>query len=258
MRSLGLCEAMARRGLELYRLRGGYRAYRRYILRDMERMLKGKKLIVLTGRTGVGKTAVLRMLKEEGLPVLDLEAMAGDRGSVFGSVGVGKGTSQKMFDALLYEELRKCDGDLVFIEDESRRIGRVYIPDPLWQVKARGIYVEITASLEKRVENILREYTAFEGWEQEAAQALDRIAKYLGPQRYALLRELLLKGEVRELVRLLIEDYYDRRYRYFGSPLLSVSAEDPQECVQRLKELYNLIQNEGKVPNSISQRGQTS
>ena len=254
MRSTRLCEVMAQMGLNLYRLRGGYRAYRRFILADMERILKGTRMIVLTGKTGVGKTALIRRLREEGIPAIDLEGLAGDRGSVFGGVGGKRQVSQKMFDSLLYEDLRDLGGGVIFVEDESRRVGRIQIPDPFWRRKCEGLYVEIKASLEKRVRNILEEYTASPGWQEEVLKALPKIAKYLGPQRYSLLKDLIERGEAEEAIRLLIEEYYDRKYRRFGEPVATISADDPQECLRSLRELYNYCVNEGKVPDPHLQR----
>ncbi len=254
MRSEAVCSAMARMGLDLYRLRGGYRAYRRFILSDMERILKNTKFVVLTGRTGVGKTAVLRELKGMGVPAIDLEGLAGDRGSVFGGVGIERKVSQKMFDALLYEELRACGGGYIFVEDESRRIGKIILPDPFWERKTEGIYVELEASTETRVENILREYTAVEGWERAVVEAAGKIARYLGPQRYAYLMDLLGGRKYRSAVRFLIEEYYDRKYRRFGDPVVRLSSDDPVACARRLAELYNLLVDEGKVPDTPLQR----
>ena len=247
MRSQGMCEAMSSMGLDLFRLRGGYRAYRQFILKDMERIMEDIRFLVLTGKTGVGKTKVLRELKRRGYPVLDLEDLAKDRGSVFGSVGIKSQVSQKMFDPLLYEELRKIGKGLVFVEDESRRIGNLYIPDPVWEKKNEGIYVEVKASLERRVENILEDYTSEEGWEEEALEAVKKIKKYLGPQRFEYLMEKFEEKDYREIVRFLIEEYYDRKYRRFGEPAFEVDCDDLTKCVEKLEEIYNLISNEGEV-----------
>ena len=255
MRSKGMCRAMSEMGLDLLRLRGGYRAYRQFILKDMERLLKDTHFIVLTGKTGVGKTQVLRELKREGLPVIDLEDLAKDRGSVFGSVGIKKEVSQKLFDSLLYEELRETGGGLVFIEDESRRIGNIYLPEAFWKKKSEGIYVEITAPIEKRIENILSDYTKEKGWEEEALRAVMKIKKYLGPQRLEYLLKKFREGDYAEVVRFLIEEYYDKKYRQFGEPLLSFDCEDITRCVGELRELYTRLSHEGKVQDSALRRG---
>jgi len=253
MRSQGMCEAMSEFGLDLLRLRGGYRAYRQFILKDMERLMEKTRFLVLTGKTGVGKTKVLRELKRRGYPVLDLEDLAKDRGSVFGSVGIRSGVSQKMFDSLVYEELRKIGGGFVFVEDESRRIGNLYIPDPVWRKKCEGVYIEVKASLEKRIENILEDYTSVEGWEEEALEAVRKIRKYLGPQRFRYLMEKFEEKDYREIVRFLIEEYYDKKYRQFGEPVYEVECDDLTECVERLEEMYNLISHEGEVQNIPAQ-----
>ncbi|WP_457601327.1 tRNA 2-selenouridine(34) synthase MnmH [Hydrogenivirga sp.] len=254
MRSQGMCQAMAELGLDLLRLRGGYRAYRQFILQDMEKLLSETEFIVLTGKTGVGKTKVLKALKEEGLPVIDLEDLAKDRGSVFGSVGIKERVSQKQFDALLYEELRRVSGAYVFIEDESRRIGNVYLPEAFWEKKSRGVYVELTASLDTRVRNIVEDYMATEGWEEEALRAVGRIKKYLGPQRFEYLTECFERGDYEEVIRFLIEEYYDKRYRQFGKPVLYVNCDSVPECVCALQKFYERLIREGKVQDIAIQR----
>ncbi len=241
LRSKGVCEFMGKLGLKLYRLKGGYRSYRRYILKEIDRMAQEINFVVITGRTGVGKTKILRLLKKEGLPVLDLEGLAQDRGSVFGSVGISKKVSQKMFDALLYEELKRIHSPWVFVEDESRRIGNLYIPESIWQRKMQGLYVELIAPIEVRVKNILEEYTSREGWQEEAKKALFKIKKYLGPQKFEHAMDLFEKGKYPEVVRFLIEEYYDKKYRLFGKPLLELESSDERTCTNLLKALYESL-----------------
>ncbi len=247
MRSKGLCEAMDRMGLDLLRLKGGYRAYRKFILKDMERLLEGISFIVLTGKTGVGKTRVLKALKERGYPVLDLEAVAKDRGSVFGSVGIPDRVSQKMFDSLLYEIIRDIGSGWVFLEDESRRIGNLHIPEPLWKRKEEGVYVELRASLEVRVRNILEDYTSHGGWKEEALLAVRKIRKYLGEEKYRRVIELFEAQDYGAVVRFLIEEYYDRKYKRFGEPVFEVFCDYPEDCLRELERIYRELSHEGKV-----------
>ena len=254
MRSKGFCEAMASMGIDTFRIAGGYRAYRQFILRDMVRILENVEFIVLTGKTGVGKTKILRLLKDRGNPVIDLEDLAMDRGSVFGSVGLRRKVSQKMFDSLIYEDLRRIGEGPVFIEDESRWIGNVHIPEPLWEKKGKGIYVEITASLETRIRNILEDYTSTEGWEKEAREAIHRIRKYLGPQKFSYVLERFDRGDYREVVRFLIEEHYDRRYKTFGEPVLTLSCDDPKRCVEELERFLAERFYEGEVQDSSLRR----
>ncbi len=241
MRSRGICEAMAKMGLDLLRLRGGYRAYRKFILKDMERILSRINFIVITGKTGVGKTKIIKALKVMGLPALDLEDLAKDRGSVFGSVGIKEKVSQKMFDSLLYEELRKIGEGWVFVEDESSRIGNIHLPESFWRRKSKGIFIEITADMETRIKNIEEDYTASEGWEEEALQALYRIRKYLGPQKFSYALKLFEERNFRELIGFLIREYYDKRYKQFGEPVAVFDCTDTERCLEEIKGFYESL-----------------
>lgn len=248
LRSQELCKFLSSMGVEVFRLEGGYRAYRKFILEDMERLLEGKRFLVLTGKTGVGKSRLLRRLREEGYPVLDLEMLAKDRGSVFGKVGIGERISQKLFDSLLYEELRRMDSSLILLEDESRLIGNVHIPAPLWHKKEHGIYVELEASLQRRLRNILEDYTCFEGWQEEAKIALHKIRKYLGEERYKKAINLLEEGKAEELALLLMTDYYDRTYKLQKRASYKLDCSDLEHCLESLKNLYTQLLKERVAP----------
>lgn len=248
LRSQELCKFLQSMGIEVLRLSGGYRAYREFILNDMKRLLEGKKFLVLTGKTGVGKTKLLRKLKEEGYPVIDLEGLANDRGSAFGKVGIRKKVSQKIFDALLYNSLLDIKADLIFTEDESRVIGNIHIPEAFWKKKEEGIYVEIESFIEKRVKNLIEEYTSFESWQEELKKSLAKIRKYLGEEKYSVSLELLEKGHTEELAEFLIREYYDKTYKLKRNPFLRLDCTDMEDCYERLKELYSCLLKEGVAP----------
>ncbi len=245
LRSQELCKVLQSMGVEVLRIEGGYRAYREFILREMERILEGKSFIVLAGKTGVGKTRILRKLREEGYPVVDLEGLAKDRGSAFGKMGIRERVSQKMFDALLYESLLRAESDLIFTEDESRVIGNIHLPEAFWRKKEEGVYVEIEASLEKRVKNLLEEYTKFEGWQEEAKESLLRIRRYLGEKNYSLALELLSKERVEEFAEFLIREYYDKTYKPHKHPSFKLNCDQIDRCLERLKDIYSCLLKEG-------------
>ncbi|MDW8433293.1 MAG: tRNA 2-selenouridine(34) synthase MnmH [Aquificaceae bacterium] len=247
LRSKELCKVLSSMGVDVLRLEGGYRAYREFILKDMERLLQNRRFMVLTGKTGVGKTRLLRRLKQEGYPVVDLEGLAQDRGSVFGKVGIRKTVSQKMFDALLYEELRGLNSELLLVEDESRVIGRVHIPEALWRKKEEGIFVEVEASLSVRLKNIIEDYTSSQGWQEEVRRSLHKIRKYLGEEKYLLALEMLKENKVEELALFLMENYYDKNYRYHKPAIYKVDCSDFETCLQNLKELYSCLLEKRKA-----------
>ena len=158
MRSLAVAAICTLAGVSVPRLEGGYRAFRKYILNRMAEILKDKKLIVLYGPTGSGKTRIIRALKEKGYPVIDLEGLAGHRGSVFGGIGLEQ-PSQKMFDALLWQELERLkDAPCILIEGESRKIGRLFIPEPFWEAMERGEKIYVELPLEERVKISMEDY----------------------------------------------------------------------------------------------------
>ena len=160
MRSYAACTFMSLLKYPVLRLRGGYRAYRQRVMEELA-AYEGLKspLIVLHGMTGVGKTRLLLMLKERGQQVLDLEGMANHRGSVFGAIGMGTPYNQKTFESLLWEALQGLDPERpVFMEAESKRIGRSVMPEWLMDDKMAGIHVMIQASMDARVERLLEDY----------------------------------------------------------------------------------------------------
>lgn len=240
MRSQELCKFLAQAGIRVLRLKGGYRAYRQFILSDLPRLINGRQFLVITGKTGVGKTKILRRLKEEGFPVLDLEGLAMHRGSVFGHIGMEGKVSQKMFEALIYEELRSMPQGVILVEDESRCIGNLHLPDALWWKKEEAPKLELLSSMERRIKNIIEEYTRFEGWKEMARDALLRLEKHLGPQKLRTALDLLEKDNVEEFVRILLKEHYDKRYRIDPYRIVGrVDCEDEESCLQQVANFYS-------------------
>ena len=249
MRSKEVCSVMSHMGLSLCRLRGGYRAYRNYILSRMRKILRKVRCVVITGRTGTGKTRLIEMLKGDSYPALNLEKLAKHRGSLFGRVGIKEKVSQKMFDSLLFEELNKLAQPFLILEDESRRIGNIHLPLELWEAKQRGTFVEIVLPLEERVRIILEDYTSTQNWQEEARKALSRLKRYLGPQKSGEAFRLFEQGRYEELVEYLITHHYDRRYRVFKKPDYRLTCDDLDQCYHQFKELYIEITRESTLQN---------
>ncbi len=204
--------------IPIIRLTGGYRAYRQYVVAYFERMLPGDvpPLIVLHGMTGVGKTMILHELVKRGEPVLDLELFAQHRGSVFGGIGLDV-ANQRQFDARLFHKLQEVSQvPYLFIEAESRRIGRVSMPEFLFEAKRKGTNIEITAPLDLRVKRTLAQYKVADEdlWHREFEGAVSRIEKRFAPDMRKQVREYLEQRQYDPVIAMIIAHYYDPMYRH--------------------------------------------
>lgn len=188
-------------------LRGGYKMFRRHVLRSFE---EERSWLVLGGHTGSGKTLVLRALRDAGQAVLDLEAAAHHKGSAFGGLGQPAQPSQEHFENVLWHHMRALPCDLpVWIEDESRMIGRVQIPDALYAHMRSAPLLFLEVPLHARVERLVAEYGGLPP--EGLSAAIRAIEKRMGPQhaRDALLA--LETGDLRKVANRLLA-YYDKTY----------------------------------------------
>lgn len=236
--------------VDVYRLQGGYKAYRKYILERLESETLQKPVYVLNGLTGVGKTAVLEVLESMGCPVVDLEALAAHRGSLFGHLGINLQRSQKDFDALLLNHLDELkNSSHIIVEGEGKRIGPVYLPDFFFQAMLEGKHILLSAPLHVRVERILETYNPKDEADlREVKQAILSLEKYTGPKNVKLFLQLLDEGQTYELVSLLCSQYYDRLYNDSDpekKPFLAkVDSSDPHQAASKIRELIETQQCE--------------
>ncbi|WP_019121016.1 tRNA 2-selenouridine(34) synthase MnmH [Brevibacillus massiliensis] len=219
MRSRAMATFATYAGIPVRRLIGGYRAYRQHVVKTIEPFELKVPLILLHGLTGVGKTELLRRLEAKGLPVLDLERLAGHRGSVFGHIGKGRPANQKMFDARLFETLRKYkDAPFFLMEAESKRIGNAVIPAFLYELKSDSIHLNITAPLEVRVQRLYDEYIVPFSWRPDfrknTMEAFQKISRRIPTEQAHLLRHALETEDYKTAIAALLVHYYDPRYTH--------------------------------------------
>lgn len=210
---VGILEIM---GIPAYQLLGGYKAYRRYVLESLETFELKPPVVTLCGSTGVGKTTLLALLREQSVPVIDLEKLANHRGSVFGSVGLGKPATAQNFDALILQELiRYNDAPYILVECESKRIGNVYTPEALFAAMKKGPKILAYADIEIRVTRLIDEYLdVYNSRRNEIHASILALSKRLGTAKTERLLAAFAAGEVRDVVRTLLIDYYDPLYGY--------------------------------------------
>ena len=198
-------EWIREQGVPVRRIRGGYKALRRYLLQQLPSLTDNVPLLVVAGHTGSGKTMLLRRLAACGVAVLDLERLANHRGSAFGNLGVQPG--QATFENHIAVELlrtRHRDPPFIVVESESRTIGRCLLPAPLHLQMLRSPVAVLQRPFEERAGRIAREYvlefersllSASEGnkaraLEQHFLSSLTCLRKRLGD---ALFRDLAVR-----------------------------------------------------------------
>lgn len=214
MRSLALTQFLELAGVPARQLSGGHKSFRRMVLDFFEHGEWGR-LLVFRGLTGVGKTHILHRLAEQGYPVVDLEGLASHRGSAFGNLGLPPQPNQKMFEALLWDELRKIPHDgYALAEGESRHIGRVALPPTVYQALQVETSIWVNASLEARVRNILADYPAVDQLKDDFVQPIRALKDKLGKETMHRYLALLNDGDWPELVSELMVNYYDPLYRH--------------------------------------------
>jgi tRNA 2-selenouridine synthase len=246
MRSRALTTFLDLAGIPARQMVGGHKAFRGQVREFFETGEWGR-LLVLRGLTGVGKTRLLWRLREEGYPVLDLEGMASHRGSAFGNLGLPAQPTQKAFEALLWDALRRVPpGGYALAEGESRHIGRLALPLRVYEALQTETSLWVNASLDYRVRVILDDYPARDGLKEAFARPLQALRPRLGGETTARLLELLERGEWEPLVRQLMVLYYDPLYEHTRPQRrIEVDIEPEGEGLARLKAAITRVLAEG-------------
>lgn len=232
MRSLSVVNLLNQNGYEAYQLTEGYKKHRHDVLDSLEKF--EPKLIVIHGLTGTGKTRILQKLCD----AIDLEELAMHRSSLFGGLE-REPSNQRNFESKLAMSIVELNEEPFFIEGESRKIGRVFIPKPLAIAMKNGILVNVHCSLETRILRIVEDYPVDS---EEKIVQLDLILKSLkrnmGNQIVEHMCGLLRRGEIAELVHILLVDYYDKRYKKSMAQYVfqhELSSENIAEAAQELQ-----------------------
>jgi tRNA 2-selenouridine synthase len=212
-------EWLRRAGTKIERIDGGYKRLRNFLL---DQLNNPPKVILISGRTGVGKTELLPQV----INAVDLEGLANHRGSAFGGRLTEQPAQIDFENQLAIEFLRH--EDYVVLEDESRLIGRINVPLTVQEAMKRAPIYLLEDTLENRVSRILEEYVRVplqilqeEELKQRLAKSLSAIQKRLGGVRYQALVQLLNRAfssndvdAHSEWIITLLTDYYDPMYDY--------------------------------------------
>lgn len=224
-------------GIDRPRLKGGYKAFRAYLMEESERISKSATKLILGGRTGSGKTVLLLTLDN----AIDLEGLAHHRGSSFGRHVTAQPTQISFEDALAYKLIQHeaAEHKELVVEHESHNIGRIYMPTQVFHNLREGKLIVLETPMQERVETTFYEYVtqalpeyeevykedALEKWFEDAVSSLSRVQKRLGSELFIELNKLMAQAfekhqkdadasEHKIWIELLLEKYYDPMYDY--------------------------------------------
>ncbi len=248
------------------RVKGGYKAMRRYLLNELERSTEAIQPVMIGGRTGIGKTLLLNKLKHK----IDLEGIFHHRGSVFGKHVDPQPSQIDIENRLSIELIRLREQqqlNLAF-EDEAANIGSRRIPVVLFEKCKQSPLILLEASVEERVNITYQEYIhdalaehqhyngeekGWQSWSEHLNQSLDKIQRRLGGVRHKALQNLLadslqhqqLTGDAelhRQWIERLLVDYYDPMYDYQISKKMEriIFTGHMQDVIEFLKQSYDI------------------
>jgi len=213
-RSGALAHVLRQVGWDAQRLEGGYKAFRKQVVADLEKLPARSRFCVICGATGSGKSRLLEALARAGAQALDLEALAAHRGSVLGDLPDAPQPSQKSFETAIWAALSGFDpGRPVFVESESKKVGNLRVPDALIERMRASECVRLEAGERERVALLREDYAHFEARPAALAEKLDCLAPLHGAARISQWKALLEAGDWDALVRDLLESHYDPAYR---------------------------------------------
>ena len=212
----------------------------------LQKLAKNHPFQILGGNTGSGKTIVLQSLKKKGEAVVDLEGLAGHKGSAFGNIGLPKQPSQEMFENKLANaiktELEKYPDKKIWLEDESQRIGTVNIPQDMWVHMRRCEIVFLDIPFFSRLNYLVETYGTLD--KIALRDAIGRIQKRLGGLETKTAISSLDENNIHGCFDVLLK-YYDKRY----SKGLENREEPKPNIVVVLADEVNDMANAGKILN---------
>lgn len=201
-------------GWSAHKLDGGYKAYRRHVLEQLDTLPARFNYRVLCGATGSGKSRLLDALAASDAQVLDLEGLANHRGSVLGGNPLAAQPAQKWFDTLLLQKLASFDAARpVYVEAESSKVGRISLPDGLFTTMHRSECLLLEAAPDARVKLLLEDYRHFLDTPETLIHKLSHLIPFHGHAQIERWIALIQAKDFDALVRELLEKHYDPSYQ---------------------------------------------
>lgn len=250
-RSGSFASILSQIGWRVRVLEGGYRSYRRLVVRAVHEEPIAHRIVLLDGNTGTAKTEILNQLQERGVQVLDLEGMARHRGSVFGHLGVQP--SQKAFEGRIAMALaRHSVARPVLVEAESSKIGGIQIPTSLWTAMRMAPRIRVEAPLAARARYLVTAYGDIIADADRLNGVLAALLPMHGREVIAQWQAMAVEERYAELAEALMRDHYDPRYaksagRKTAAPVevVQAGALDPaglDGCVDQVAGILDAMQ----------------
>ncbi len=237
MRSGAVVQWMRMVGWDAQQLAGGYKRYRQHVIEQIDTLTPALRLRVLCGPTGSAKTRLLHALASAGAQIIDLEALAAHRGSVLGGWPGVEQPSQKQFETRLASVLSRLDlGQPVWIEAESRKIGRIALPNALIEHLRTSPCVRIEAPLQARMDLLLRDYATLGDDPQALVEKLSTLRGLQANDTLERWRSWALNRDLGPLSRELMTLHYDPLYARSQPGYLKGWAEAQTITVEKLDE----------------------
>ncbi|RJG01106.1 tRNA 2-selenouridine(34) synthase MnmH [Noviherbaspirillum sedimenti] len=212
-RSGSMAHILAKIGWPVVQLDGGYKEYRRHVNAALAELPARFSFRVIAGPTGSGKSALLRTLAAEGAQVLDLEQLASHRGSLLGDIPDAPQPSQKAFESGIWQALRRFDpAQPVFVESESKKVGKLRVPDTLMEKMRASPCIALSLSIADRVALLMREYAHFVADPAALNRQLDCLVPLHGREKIARWQAMAAAGEMAPMVEELLVQHYDPAY----------------------------------------------
>jgi tRNA 2-selenouridine synthase len=241
MRSEAMAWLFSLGDLEVNVLDGGYKSYRRHALNILS---EKRKMIILAGMTGSSKTHILRYLKSWGQQIIDLEQLANHKGSAFGALGQLTQPTTEQFGNMLFNAWQKLNKNLpLWVEDESRNIGSVFMPDNFYFNMQDSPAIFLIMDINARLPRLLEEYSGYPA-EQLKASVL-KISKRLGGDKTLDAINAIETGDFAKAIEIVLY-YYDKAY------LFGLRKKDNKNIIQVNTDTDDVESNALKVLDAAS------
>jgi len=209
MRSDSMAWLLSTAGFKVKLLEGGYKAYRKFIRNELNAT---NQFVILSGKTGSGKTEVLLKMKSMGMQVIDLEGLANHKGSAFGALGENPQPTNEQFENDLYKVYSELNHEqTIFLEDESRSIGKVVMPEVFFQNMRACPVIRIEMGEEQRIQRLVVDYCKFP--KEQLIDSVKKIERRIGGQHAKKIIEAIKTEDFYTAVAMVL-GYYDKTYNY--------------------------------------------